>query len=304
MELVNKMGEIASDLIMLGASDVPVYLLKLANKEWALIDGGISKDHHIFWQQLNLWVESPEDVKYWLITHKHFDHCGLLNYMCPLLPNITVLVSSETQKSWEHEKTRKVILSLNKSIGFEGDGLESVELHQLNLRSFNPDDELVLGEEHTLTVYAAPGHANDHVVFYDSKRQRLFAGDALGEFNYQTYQWQPLIFDDAKAYINTLKRLQSLAISQVLLGHGGMLCGHNVQTVIKSAYEQTKEFIERVKPRLSNANNIEQLAKALNKKWSAQSNRFVSTELHLNSMRFMLAAIKKIEIKECEISNV
>ncbi len=304
MELVNKVGEISSDLIMLGSSDVPVYLLKLADKEWALIDGGISTDHHIFWLQLNLWVESPADVKYWLITHKHFDHCGLLSYMCPRLPNVTVLVSDKTKQSWEQKKTRKVILSLNESIGFESNDLESVDLHQLNLASFMPGDELVLSEKYALTVYAAPGHSDDHVVFYDSKRQRLFAGDAIGELNYQTFQWQPLIFDDAVTYINTLKNLQLLPISQVLLGHGGMLCGENVQTAIKLAYQQAKQFIVSVKPSLSNANNTEKLAKDLNEKWSNQSKRFVSKELHLNSMRFMLEAIKKIEIIECELSDV
>ncbi|WP_275944330.1 hypothetical protein [Massilia sp. Dwa41.01b] len=59
---------------------------------------------------------------------------------------------------------------------------------------------LVLGPEHALRAIAAPGHADDQIVFHDKRRARLFASDALGERNEASGAWHPLVFDDYSRY--------------------------------------------------------------------------------------------------------
>lgn len=304
VERKKTVGKIDTDLIMLGSVDVPLYLIDLGGRRWAIIDAGISKDFDIIWDQIQQWVQSPEDITSWFVTHKHYDHCGLLSYICPLLPNVNVVVSKKTMASWQSEKSRNVVEMLNKKIGFNKKNIAFTPLHKLTLISVSHGDEYILSDSHKLQIIETPGHASDHIAFYDEQRQRLFAGDALGELNDQTLEWNPLMFDNVSQYLESLHNLSLLPVKQILLGHGGMITGEKINREIERIKQQTIRFIYDIEKSLNESADKEKLASTLTKKWGQQSQRFVPHALHLNSMRYMLSEIEQYLLQNTREKHV
>ncbi len=284
--------QIDEDLYVLGSMDVPVYLLHLGDNSWALIEGGISRDTELIWEHMMGLVQSPGHVHYWLITHKHYDHCGLLPYLVPRLEKVRILVNQRTWKSWQKPGVRKLIANLNARILHEGQTLpRRVDLHTLPVQLVDGRDALELGEKHTISVISAPGHSSDQIIFLDVYRQRLFTADAMGEFNDADNFWNPLMFNNVAQYLDSLALIRSLAPRQLITAHDGMLSGEHAKHAADHALHQCHEFITLASPELSDEQTLEHFARKLHGQWAARSASFVPADLHLNSMRFMLKGI-------------
>lgn len=48
-------GQLDDDLCLLGDVQVPVFLLRLGEASWALVEGGISRDAELVWADLCRW---------------------------------------------------------------------------------------------------------------------------------------------------------------------------------------------------------------------------------------------------------
>ncbi len=280
-------GRIDDDLYLLGDAAVPVFLLHTGPSSWALIEGGISASAGAVWEQLLAIVGDPAHVTHWLITHKHYDHCALLPYLAPRLPNVAIIASADTARAWRSEKTQAVIASLNARVGAAPEGFAPAPWESLAVTLAAPGEQLVLGPFHSLLVVAAPGHANDQILFYDAQRCRLFASDALGELDDAEGVWRPLVFDDYALYLRTLENLQSLNVRQLIPGHGGMLTGAVAANGAADALRECRRLQQRIRWRLDGGADLDLLSHDLHRAWAPQSENFVPADLHLASMRRM-----------------
>jgi len=75
---------------------------------------------------------------------------------------------------------------------------------------------LATSSGHTLLVIAAPGHCDDHVVFYDPAEKLLIAGDAFMGSYFST----PNPDVDSRKWLASLERLMELDIEIMVEGHG------------------------------------------------------------------------------------
>lgn len=208
-------------------------------------------------------------------------------------------------RSWQSEKARNVIEMLNKKIGFNEDRIPVTPLHELTVDTVNHGDTYCLSPECDIEVIQTPGHSVDQIAFYYKPRKRLFVGDALGElgdFNKTSThtdigEWRPLMFDNVSQYLESLTVLSKLSISQIVLGHSGIVEGENLGQVIDGVRYQAIQFIKEMKREMACSSEEEALANKLTKQWEKKSSRFVPHSLHLNSMRFMLREIHKFELK-------
>lgn len=78
------------------------------------------------------------------------------------------------------------------------------------------DDRIELADGGRLEVLPAPGHSDDHVVFWDAERKVLLVGDAF----MGAYFSSPNADVDSRAWIETLERLAELDIEVMVQGHG------------------------------------------------------------------------------------
>jgi glyoxylase-like metal-dependent hydrolase (beta-lactamase superfamily II) len=136
-------------------------------------------------------------------THHHEEHVGNLNWASqttstPL--HVPAATARLLQSPWRLPWVRRIIIGqpepLRQPFQVLGDRLATAS-----------------GE---LEVIAAPGHCDDHVVFYDRREKILLAGDAFMGSYFAT----PNPDVDSQRWIQTLEHLLTLDIEVLVEGHG------------------------------------------------------------------------------------
>lgn len=139
-------------------------------------------------QALHRQEKSIADIDQILLTHHHIDHVGLVN---PILQKVDIPVYAH-EKSIPRLKRDETFLSqraefyerLYEEMGCEAESEPYIQRmkqraqemgHEAITATITPLSSAILGFE----VLETPGHAVDHVVFYDAERNWLFAGDIL-----------------------------------------------------------------------------------------------------------------------------
>ena len=136
-------------------------------------------------------------------THHHEEHVGNLNWASQHT-STSLFVSRQTarllQSPWRLPWVRAAIIGqpapLQQPFGLLGEKLKTRN-----------------GE---LEVLPAPGHCDDHVVFYDRQEKVLIAGDAFMGSYFAT----PNPDVDSRKWIDTLESLLALDIEVLVEGHG------------------------------------------------------------------------------------
>ncbi|WP_231760018.1 MBL fold metallo-hydrolase [Microbulbifer elongatus] len=279
-------------LLVLGSANVPVYVAPINDREFALFEGGISRDCDLFIEQLQARGIDLKAIRYWFISHKHYDHCGMLCYVAPLMPNVEIVASRATIESWQSASTRDVIDRLNATLGTPEIGRSCQRLDKLPVKAIDPGASFVAGNHLTVTAVATPGHSPDHTCFYDARRQRLFTGDCLGELDPVTRCWRPLIFDDAEAYLESLRALCKLPVREIVTAHHGILSPEGDENLIQNCLVHTQRCIQEIQA----ADCREGIVEQLHQQWHSVSAPFVPRKLHRSSMERMVDLILRLPL--------
>ncbi|TMO65876.1 hypothetical protein CWC18_04050 [Pseudoalteromonas aurantia] len=290
------MGEHDNNLFLLGIIDVPMYLIKVSGG-WALLEGSVEPLAPRILQQLKHIVGDLAQIKYWFITHSHYDHIGTLALLYPLLPCVRVFTSKLTKRALSHEKANEVTRKLTNSLykimpqaEYADHTLQATKIAfaDIPVEVLEDGQQIDFDESHCMVAIATPGHAKCLLSFYEPKFKRLYVSDALGEM-VSPNQWEPLIFQDYQMYIASLKRLQQLDIAQLVLGHHGILYGDLAQQAPALAEQGVYQFIRNATQVFKHCSqDIAYTAQQISESSRASTATFVSKKLHYNGTLFML----------------
>mgnify|MGYP001359903178 CR=1 FL=1 len=237
---------IGDNVYVLGSTLTPVYLFKYSEKKWMLIDGGIIVHSALVLTQLKEIIDDLGEVKYWLLTHAHYDHCGCVESIMPHLKNVSLLTSANSKRLLKNTKYAQLIRSLNKQLMSEKENQDllknSFKFSEISITTLEMNQELLLDNIFPLECIEATGHSDDMVAFWLPTHQMLFCGDALGDL-FMGQTWRPLIFYDYKKYLDTIYRFTKLPIQKLFLGHHLIVSGSEVQKVIKKSIQDTFTFL-------------------------------------------------------------
>lgn len=76
---IKEPGKVGDALHFLGAHPICLYLLK--GEEAMIIGGGMSWVAPYLEQQLSAIELETENIRYLVVLHSHFDHCGAVPYL-------------------------------------------------------------------------------------------------------------------------------------------------------------------------------------------------------------------------------
>jgi glyoxylase-like metal-dependent hydrolase (beta-lactamase superfamily II) len=295
-------GEVRNGLYALGLPEVPVYLLR-SGPEWTLIEGGAAALSGRVLLQLYQIVGDLRKVTRWLITHSHYDHCGSVAYLLPMLPAVRVSGSRAVKAAFASSRAQEVVRTLNaaaSSAWWRSDGPTSamierrVELSAVDVDVVEDGSSIELAGDRTLQVIATPGHSACQVAFYDRQHSMCFVSDALGE-QIASDTWCPLVFHDARSYLTSLRRLEALGAETTLLAHHAVLDGVDSRRAYHGATAAFFACRELARHGAAAGGDATAIAKELTRRFGARSQEFVSDALHLSSMQRMLKLLSEYD---------
>jgi glyoxylase-like metal-dependent hydrolase (beta-lactamase superfamily II) len=240
---------------------VNVYLLR-DGAGFTLIDTGLQTDEsrQALNQKLAEMTVPVDDISRILITHIHPDHFGLAGELrdrsgAELVIHRLEVALMEPRYARAEDLVHDVAewLSKNGVPPAEAEFLKSASMAAREFVSVVEPDTLLEGAERLplgsseLLVVWTPGHSPGHCCFYWPDRRILFSGDHLLPKISPNIGLHPQSgADPLDDYIQSLQRIQRLAIDTVLPAHGDPFQDHGnrIGTIIQHHEDRKRALLE------------------------------------------------------------
>jgi glyoxylase-like metal-dependent hydrolase (beta-lactamase superfamily II) len=240
-------GKITDRLDFLGSSENCLYLLR--GNDMMIIGGGMSWVAPALEVQFAAINIEPVKLKYLVISHSHFDHCGAVPYLKRKFPHIQILASAHAKTIFSREKAINYIASTNK-FPVDSMGLQS-EYEKLNLkfdgiyvdRVITEEDIIDLGDGIEVQFLEVPGHTRGSIAVYVPKLKALFPADAAPP---PAENKDTIFFPGPQyslsMYKQSMERLASLEIEIYASEHYGVVTGSQARELLQEGLKQTERF--------------------------------------------------------------
>ena len=260
---IREPGKVNEHLHFLGATDNCLYLLQ--GKEAMIIGGGMSWVAPSLETQFQAINIEPDKLKYVVISHSHFDHCGAVPYLKRKFPHAQIIASTYSAKVFSKEKAIDFIAATNKAM-IDRLGLQH-EFERLNLkfdgievnRIVSEGDTIDLGNGIEVHFMEVPGHTQCSIAVYVPKLKALFPADAV-----------PPPLDDAESvffpgpqydyglYKESLERLARCDVEICAFEHYGVVMGAEAKNILQAGLRQTEKFKNLIIELYRQTNNFEE----------------------------------------------
>ncbi len=188
------------------------------------------------------------DIERVIVTHPHFDHCGLAGWIVEECgAEIWAFTGSTRYLENFPEESKEDFAyysSLLEKAGVPGRGSEYLEGFLETLlrlgskarvsRYLKEGDEIAFGSTLFRAVHV-PGHTPWCFMMYDAKKQITFTGDFLiRDISSNAVLQRPAIagggYKSLKSYISSLKKVRDLGVRTAFPGHGARIPDVSVRT--------------------------------------------------------------------------
>ncbi|HEX75777.1 MAG TPA: MBL fold metallo-hydrolase [Dehalococcoidia bacterium] len=240
-------GKVIDRLDFLGTHENCLYLLR--GKEAMIIGGGMSWIAPSLERQLSAMDFEPDRLRYLVITHSHFDHCGAVPYLKRIFPHIQVLASAHSEEVFSKEKAVNFIAAANKQM-IDRLGLQS-EYERLNLKFDGIQIDRVVAEKDIVDLgdgieahfMEVPGHTQCSIAAYIPNLKTLFPSDAapwpaddVDQLHYPSPQY------DFSMYRESLQKLAGYKIEICAFEHHGVVMGGEARKVLHLGLSETDKY--------------------------------------------------------------
>jgi 2-aminobenzoylacetyl-CoA thioesterase len=290
-----ELGWIQEDVAVIGAVEVPIYLLRTADG-FALLEGGITAMAPLVLRQLEELTGDLSRVHHWFITHSHYDHCAMLGHLLPRLPNARVWASAATRAAFQKDKARAVVRKLNDQVPHPywpdrspSHPLEAgaISFDKIEVNVLEDGDSVDLGGGRSLRAYATPGHSRCLLTFFDPDRERAYVSDTFGEV-VTPGVFCPLAFDDVGQYRSSIQRVADLRPREIFLAHYAQLTQEDARNAPGQAASAFESFRAEAFRRIGEGEDRRSVAESFSKRFSYVSKNFLPYDLHVSSMDRMI----------------
>ena len=279
----------------IGSYENPIYLIGNA-KNWTLVEGGISAQFIEVKQKLISIIGNLDHIKYWIILHTHYDHCGLISYLYSSLSEVKIFAGEIAINKLNKDNGILVIENLNNDVILLKEKEETfnkiskTSFKNIQINQLKEKQTLTCGNELSFTVIPTPGHSNCSISIYENFSGRLFVSDALGEF-LSPKEWFPLAFDNIPHYLDSISLLSMTNPKSIALGHSEFIKQKDVKKAFESSITCTNKLIEKIQAQLK-YDSKKVVIENLHKKYEYNSKGFVPKHLHYLSMKRLVSLIE------------
>lgn len=264
--LIEQPCKLADGLYLLGEKHSLVYLIK--GEEAMLIGGGMNWIAPQLEEQLTRFEIPAAEIKYLVIQHSHFDHCGVVPYLKRKLPNLKILATESTKNILSRAKVIKYIELVNKLI-IDAKGMQE-QYEQMNLKIDAVDVDVTvsdcsaidLGGGLEVRFIEVPGHSICTVAAYVPKLKAIFPTDAapcpMGNIEKLA---RPSPQYDFTLYKQSLMKLLNYDIEICGFDHYAAVTGVDARHVLQNGLEQSIEYGDRIVGLYKQGGGLESIAR-------------------------------------------
>lgn len=263
--MIRNPGKITDEIGFLGTRESCLYLLK--GEEAMIIGGGMSYVAPTLERQFSAMDFDCAKVKYLVISHSHFDHCGAVPYLKRKFPHIQVLASEHSQEVFSNKKAVRHIAATNSWL-VDKLGLQD-EYERLNLkfdeievdRVVTEEDVIKLGNGIEICFIEVPGHSKCSIAIYVPELKAMFPSDAapgpMKDENKLTY---PSSQCDYFLYKESLKKLAVCEVEICAFEHNGVAVSDQAKSILHQGLRRTEDFKDDIIERYQQIGDLDKLA--------------------------------------------
>ncbi len=298
--------KITPNFYRLGTTSFPVYLS--VGRDAMIIEGGTSATAKIVVDQIDALGVNPETIKYIALTHTHADHIGAIPHLKLLWPHIKVIVSSagaDVLSAMGNQKSLSEFKWVDNNISALM--LSKGEIEEIpsapETYNFAPDivvkegDRVDLGNGVVWSVYDTPGHSACHIAWYEEGERILVIGDATGFYAPSQDTFWPNYFDSLEKYVNSIRKLSSIAARQGVLSHN-YITHDSLDDYFKKALAAVEAYHKEMIDRLNAGEDPDVLA-VEKAKWVNSLTDIQPYKVMLNLSRLLIMQSRKEDSKNC-----
>lgn len=257
-------GKICEGLYATGYHYLPAFLLTCPHP--VLFDAGVAALGPYYIRDIETYLGSADALKYLLLTHSHYDHCGAAPFLKGTIPGLKIGADAHAAEVLRKPNAVALIRTLNQnfekvfgdSIGEQGIPFNPLEIDLI----LKDGDELDCGGGWSVQVIETPGHTNDSVSYYIPKIKALIPGEAVGVFHNDAVH--PEFSSGYSNYLTSLEKLAALDVEILPLAHRYILTGEDAARYLKDARVATVSHRERIANYLDRFNgDREQVVKTI-----------------------------------------
>jgi len=274
--LFREPGKISDQLDFLGNWQNCIYLLK--GKEAMIVGGGMSWIAPDLEKQFAALDFDPSRIRYLVVTHSHFDHCGAVPYLKRKFSQVKILSSAYAQRVFSAKKAIQFIAAMNEEMISKA-GL-SEKARELNLqfdgitvdRVVADQDTLNLGNGLEVRFLETPGHTQCSLSVYVPALKILFPSDATA---FPTHDGSGIAHPspqyDFRLYQESVKKLASLDVEILAFEHHGAIKGEEAKQFLIQAIAKAEEDRKLVLEKVQKEEDIEATADKLTREFLEQT---------------------------------
>jgi len=265
---IGKPGKVCDELDFIGESQNCVYLLR--GDVYMIIGGAMSWIAPSLERQFAAMDFDPDKLKYLVITHSHFDHCGVVPYLKRKFPALQIVASVYAREVLSKAKVIDSIADFNQRL------IDLLELQneseRLNLEFDGIDVDHVVSEGDIIDLgngieahfLETPGHTRCSISLYIPKLKAMFPSDATpfpasdgGGLSFPSPQY------DFGLYMESLKKVVSYDVDICAYEHYGVFIGEQAKEVLLRGLKRAEWFKNCVTRKYQEIGDLDELAKLL-----------------------------------------
>jgi 2-aminobenzoylacetyl-CoA thioesterase len=245
--LIDKPGKITEGLYLLGKQICLMYLVK--GKHSMIIGGGMNWVAPLLDEQLDEVGVKADDIKYLVVPHPHFDHCGAVPYLKRKYPNMKVLATEAAKAVFSKQKVIDYMEAVNMFMIDHFGVRDQYEKLNLKIDSIKIDqtvnDSTVIGLGNGLDVHfiETPGHSPGDISVYIPGLKAIFPSDAvpcpLGDIEKLAI---PSPQYDFTLYKESLRKLAAYEVDICGFDHNVAVVGRDAKQVLLNGLQTAEDY--------------------------------------------------------------
>jgi len=286
-----------STITFVGTHDLCSYVVR--GEDVLIVGGGMSHGTPALEHQLDGMALDPSRVKYAVVTHSHFDHCGAIPFLRKRFPRLQVLGTTACAEALAKPKVAAYNAKMNDVAAEQAQVLDRC-LHLCDCpsalaidRTVSEGETLDLGRGVAVEFHEVPGHSKCCVATYVPSCKALFPTDTSPQpvashcdLSFPSAQY------DFALYVASLRRLMEFDVDILGMDHYGVLLHEQAREHLRLGLEKTLSFGEEVRRRYAQNPDLDEVSRQFAREGQEKVTLpFITEELMFIITRAMIKSI-------------